>query len=127
VRAALDRARAGEGPTFIEAVTYRIGAHSTSDDPARYRSQAEVDVWAARDPLDRLRRHLSYLGLVSDAGDEAMDRELSAEIAAVIDEVEALPPQARESLFDDVYKVMPWHLQEEMRELKKVQHDPTGE
>jgi pyruvate dehydrogenase E1 component alpha subunit/2-oxoisovalerate dehydrogenase E1 component alpha subunit len=127
LRTALDRARAGEGPTFIEAVTYRMGAHSTSDDPVRYRSQAEVDAWAAKDPLDRLRRHLSHLGLVSSATDEEMDRELSAEIAAVIDEVEALPPQARESLFDDVYKEMPWHLQEEMRKLKKVEDVPTGE
>jgi len=127
LRTALDRARAGEGPTFIEAVTYRMGAHSTSDDPVRYRSQAEVDAWATKDPLDRLRRHLSYLGLVSSATDEEMDREFSAEIAAVIEEVEALPPQARESLFDDVYKEMPWHLQEEMRKLKKVEDVPTGE
>jgi len=127
LRTALDRARAGEGPTFVEAVTYRIGAHSTSDDPGRYRSQAEVDAWAAKDPLDRLRRHLSYLGLVSSAADEEMDREISAEIAAVIDEVEALPAQDRGSLFDDVYKEMPWHLREEMSELKKCEDVPTGE
>jgi pyruvate dehydrogenase E1 component alpha subunit len=125
LRAALDRARAGGGPTFIEAVTYRMGAHSTSDDPARYRSQAEVDAWARKDPLDRLRRHLVWLGAVTDDSDAALDRELSAELSAAIDEVEALPPPPIESLFDDVYAQMPWHLREELEELKKSRVTPT--
>ena len=55
---AVERARTGGGPTFLEALTYRIGAHSTSDDPTRYRSQDEVDLWTRRDPLARLRRNL---------------------------------------------------------------------
>ena len=65
-RDAIARARAGGGPTFIEAVTYRMGAHSTSDDPTRYRSQAEVDAWAKKDPLERLRRHLVRLRRARD-------------------------------------------------------------
>jgi len=122
---ALARARSGGGPTFVEAVTYRMGPHSTSDDPSRYRSQEEVDSWAAKDPLDRLRKHLVHLGAVSDSIDAALEAELTAEIAAAIDDVEKMPPPARESLFDDVYAEMPWHLREELESLKKVGPPPT--
>jgi pyruvate dehydrogenase E1 component alpha subunit len=125
VQAALDRARAGGGPTFLEAVTYRMGPHSTSDDPSRYRSQAEVDSWAAKDPLVRLRRHLVFQGVVSDASDAELEAELSAEIAIAVAEVEAMPPLARESLVDDVYAEMPWHLREALESLKKVGPPPT--
>src|SRR4029078_11395431 len=98
-----DRARSGGGPTFIESLTYRIGAHSTSDDPTRYRSQAEVEAWMQKDPLARLRAHVVHRVLLDDAKDAALEQELNAEIAAAINAVEALPPPARETLFDDVY------------------------
>jgi len=114
VRAAIDRARSGGGPTFVEAVTYRMGAHSTSDDPTRYRSQAEVDEWVRKDPLDRLRKHLDTLGLVSAAGDATLEKDLAAEIAAAISEVENNPQPERSTLFDDVYAEMPWHLREQL-------------
>jgi pyruvate dehydrogenase E1 component alpha subunit/2-oxoisovalerate dehydrogenase E1 component alpha subunit len=123
---AVERARAGGGPTFIEALTYRMGAHSTSDDPTRYRPQAEVEEWARKDPLDRLRRHMVRLGLVTDEGDAALERELSAEIAAAINEVEALPPPARASLLEDVYSEMPWHLREQLESLLKAEAVPTS-
>jgi pyruvate dehydrogenase E1 component alpha subunit/2-oxoisovalerate dehydrogenase E1 component alpha subunit len=119
------RARAGGGPTFIEALTYRMGAHSTSDDPSRYRSQDEVDAWARKDPLDRLRNHLVHLGLVSDAGDAAMEAELGREIAAAIDEVEAMPPPDRASLLEDVYAELPWHLREQQEALRQTATAPT--
>jgi pyruvate dehydrogenase E1 component alpha subunit len=57
-RWALDRARTGNGPVLVEAFTYRMGAHSTSDDPSRYRSRSEEELWAGRDPIDRVRRYL---------------------------------------------------------------------
>jgi pyruvate dehydrogenase E1 component alpha subunit len=113
VRDAAHRARSGEGPTFIEAVTYRIGAHSTSDDPTRYRSDAEVASWQKKDPLDRLRRHVVLLGLTDDAKDAALDEELNAEIAAAVKEVEDLPPPARGTLFEDVYSELSWNLREQ--------------
>jgi pyruvate dehydrogenase E1 component alpha subunit len=78
------RARSGGGPTFIECLTYRIGAHSTSDDPTRYRSQDEVDAWMKKDPVARLRRHLVYKGLLDDAQDLALEKELNAEIVAAL-------------------------------------------
>ncbi|MBL9108105.1 MAG: thiamine pyrophosphate-dependent dehydrogenase E1 component subunit alpha [Myxococcales bacterium] len=114
---AVARARRGEGPTFVEALTYRIGAHSTSDDPTRYRDEAEVEAWRKKDPLDRLRKHLVVLGLVDDASDAALEAELTAQINAAVKEVEELPPPDRETLFDDVYADLPWHLREQKAEL----------
>jgi pyruvate dehydrogenase E1 component alpha subunit/2-oxoisovalerate dehydrogenase E1 component alpha subunit len=125
LRDAVDRARSGGGPTFVEAVTYRMGAHSTSDDPTRYRSNAEVEEWAKKDPLDRLRKHLVHLGLVSDEGDEALDAELTQEIADAVNAVEPLPLPSRESLFDDVYAEMPWNLREQRDQLQKTERAPT--
>jgi pyruvate dehydrogenase E1 component alpha subunit len=119
------RARSGGGPTFIEALTYRIGAHSTSDDPTRYRKQEEVEAWMKKDPLLRLRRHLAHRGLVDDAKDTALEAELNAEIARAIDEVEHLPPPARDTIFDDVYATMPWHLVEQQAELRATPPAPT--
>ena len=120
MRRALARARAGEGPTFVEALTYRIGAHSTSDDPTRYRSNEEVESWAKKDPLDRLRKHLVSLGLVDDASDERLERELNDTILQAVKEVEALPPPERLGLFEDVYAEPPWNLREQAAELAKL-------
>jgi pyruvate dehydrogenase E1 component alpha subunit len=113
LKTAIDRARRAEGPTFVECVTYRIGAHSTSDDPTRYRSQEEVDTWTKRDPLLRLRRHLERLGAWSDADEEALEKVLNEEIGRAITEVETHGLPARETLFDDVYAKPPWHLAEQ--------------
>ena len=119
------RARAGRGPTYIEALTYRIGAHSTSDDPTRYRSQDEVELWMQRDPQARLRRHLVHRGLLDDAADTALEEELNAEIAAAVTAIEALPPPDRETLFDDVYKELPWNLKEQREELRRTPPAPA--
>jgi pyruvate dehydrogenase E1 component alpha subunit/2-oxoisovalerate dehydrogenase E1 component alpha subunit len=121
----LERARSGEGPTFIEAVTYRMGAHSTSDDPSRYRSQEEVEAWGRRDPLDRLRKHLVHLGLVTDESDLALEKEIAVEIAAAVDAVEAMPPPERASLVGDVYAELPWNLREQLSLLQKNAPAPT--
>jgi pyruvate dehydrogenase E1 component alpha subunit/2-oxoisovalerate dehydrogenase E1 component alpha subunit len=110
---AAERARRGEGPTFIEALTYRIGAHSTSDDPSRYRTDAEVEAWKKKDPVDRLSRHLRKLGAIDDAFEKRLDEELTKEIADVVNDVEALGPPARATMFDDVYAALPWNLVEQ--------------
>lgn len=122
---AAERARTGGGPTFIEALTYRIGAHSTSDDPTRYRSEAEVEAWRKKDPLLRLREHLAHLGLVDEASDARLEAELTEEIAAAVRVVEALPPPPRLSLFDDVYAELPWHLREQRDELESLPPAPA--
>jgi pyruvate dehydrogenase E1 component alpha subunit len=123
VQEAAERARSGGGPTFIEALTYRIGAHSTSDDPTRYRSEEEVETWRQKDPLMRLRRHIVSLGLTDDARDAAMDEALAKEIGVAVDAVEKMAPPERASLFEDVYAEMPWHLREQQAELAK--HPPA--
>ena len=122
---ALARAREGKGPTFVEAVTYRIGAHSTSDDPTRYRSDAEVESWKKKDPLDRLRAYLVHQGLLDDAADAKLEEELTAEIAAAVNEVENLPLPARDTIFDDVYATLPWNLEEQKAELAKLPPAPA--
>jgi pyruvate dehydrogenase E1 component alpha subunit/2-oxoisovalerate dehydrogenase E1 component alpha subunit len=127
LRDALERARGGGGPTFVEAVTYRMGPHSTSDDPSRYRSDAEVAAWARKDPLDRLRAHLVAAGLLAEGADEALERTLSAEIAAAVAEVEHEPPVAPTTLVDDVYASAPWHLVEQGRELRGGDEAPSVE
>jgi pyruvate dehydrogenase E1 component alpha subunit/2-oxoisovalerate dehydrogenase E1 component alpha subunit len=119
------RARSGGGPTFVEAVTYRIGAHSTSDDPTRYRSDAEVEEWKRRDPLDRLRKYLVHQGLLDDAADARLEEELTAEIQAAVTEVEAYPPPARATIFDDVYAAPTWNLVEQRDELEKLPPAPS--
>ena len=122
---AADRARRNEGPTFVEALTYRIGAHSTSDDPTRYRTDAEVDSWKKKDPVDRLARHLRLLGLVDDASEKRLDEELTAEIGDAVNQVEAMGAPLRESLFDDVYAELPRHLRAQRDELGKMPPAPT--
>ena len=122
---AADRARRGEGPTFVEALTYRIGAHSTSDDPTRYRADAEVLAWKKKDPVDRLAKHLRLLGLIDDAHEAKLDEELSAEIGVAVNEVEAMGAPPRESLFDDVYAELPRHLQDERAELLTMPPAPS--
>jgi pyruvate dehydrogenase E1 component alpha subunit len=97
---ALDKARSGGGPTFIECLTYRMADHTTADDAGRYRSPEEVAAWRARDPILRLERFLEQRGLWSEqAGLEARKRS-SGIIDAAVQEMEAIPPPAAAELFD---------------------------
>jgi pyruvate dehydrogenase E1 component alpha subunit/2-oxoisovalerate dehydrogenase E1 component alpha subunit len=114
-RAAVDRARRGEGPTLIEALTFRMGGHSSSDDPMRYRSSELVGEWERRDPIARLRAHLRERGLVSESDEARWAEEQNAEISAAVQEAEKLPPPPIESMFADVYARMPPHVHEQMR------------
>lgn len=118
-------ARQGGGPTFIECLTFRMGAHSTSDDPTRYRSQADVDAWEKKDPLARFRSYLVRGGLLTDDEDAALEGEIQAEIAAAIAEVEPIEPPDRATIFDDVYADLPWHLREQREELLRGPKAPT--
>ena len=123
VRTARERALAGEGATFLEFLTYRVGAHSTSDDPSRYRSEEEVEAWRKKDPLDRLKKRVFEAGLMTDEADAALEAELTDEINHAVNLVEAMPPPERASLFDDVYAELPWNLREQREEL--VNREPA--
>jgi pyruvate dehydrogenase E1 component alpha subunit len=103
VRTARARAVAGDGPTLIEAQVYRLGPHSTSDDPHRYRPDAEVEAARQRDPLHRLRSELTGSGLLDDAADAKILEEARGALAAAIAHAEAAAPVDPLSLFDDVF------------------------
>jgi pyruvate dehydrogenase E1 component alpha subunit/2-oxoisovalerate dehydrogenase E1 component alpha subunit len=113
VSEAVARARSGGGPTLVECETYRIGAHSTSDDPTRYRDPNEVEVWKKRDPIERIFNRMKERKLWSDAEDAALRNELLEEVNAAIKAAEALPNPPISTLFEDVYAELPWHLKEE--------------
>jgi pyruvate dehydrogenase E1 component alpha subunit len=116
-RDAIDRAARGEGPTLIEAMTYRLSGHSTSDDPKAYRPDNTLDPWRSQDPLARLRKHLEVTQGWSDAKDAEVQAELDAELKAAIKVAEATPAPSLESMFDDVFADLPWHLREQRAEL----------
>ena len=113
-KAAVDKARAGGGPTMIEAVTYRMGPHSSSDDPTRYRPKEEVEAWARRDPIDRMRKYLELKGLWSKDRDDALRAELDDLLQNTIKEVERNPPPPIETLFGDVTAELSPQLKEQM-------------
>ncbi len=125
-RAAVARAAAGEGPTLIEALTYRLSGHSTSDDPSRYRPEAEVDPWQALDPLRRLRLFLQDRIGWSDADQARIEAEVQEELKRVIDVAEKTSAPPLTSLFDDVYADLPWHLREQQEELALGPRAPKG-
>jgi hypothetical protein len=106
-RDALDRARRGEGPTLIEALTHRLSGHSTSDDPKAYRKEQEMLDERRKDPLPRLRAYLERAGLWDDAREKALVDGLDAEIKAAVESAEKAAPPPLESLFDEVYATRP--------------------
>jgi pyruvate dehydrogenase E1 component alpha subunit len=115
-RKAHERARSGQGPTLIEAVTYRLQGHSTSDDPRAYRTEDEVAPWRDLDPLERLKAHLCRAELWSQADETEARREIDEEIRRATALAEREGPPALASLFEDVYARQPWHLAEQREE-----------
>ena len=115
-KSAIDKARSGGGPTFIEAVTYRMGGHSSSDDPRVYRSDEEVELWKKRDPIARFTSYLIRKGVLSEKENTKMAEEIDAQIAKAVKERETIRPPDPSTLFTDVYSEMLWHIQEEADE-----------
>lgn len=120
---AAERARAGHGATLIELVTYRAGAHSTSDDPSRYRPKDDFDFWPLGDPIERLKQHLIALGEWSEERHAALQAELEAHVAAewkaanefgTLNDGPKLDPSL---MFDDVFKELPEHLRRQREQL----------
>ena len=99
---AVENARAGGGPTLIESLTYRIGAHTTTDDPTRYRDAAEVEAWRARDPIARFQKFLIARDLLTEQRVQQLVEEVEEEINEAVRIAEAMPPMAPDSFFDYV-------------------------
>jgi pyruvate dehydrogenase E1 component alpha subunit len=117
VKSALARATEGGGPTLIEALTYRMGGHSTNDDPNAYRGSDALTPWAERDPLARVRRYLERHGEWSERQEEEVVSSLVERYRAAVTIAEKAPRPRLESMFDDVYERPSWNLEEQRAEL----------
>ncbi len=114
---AVARARAGHGPTFIEAVTYRRLGHSSSDDPTRYRDEAEVKAWEKKDPVDRFRAYLQKRGLWDEAKEVTFKDGIAQRVNDAIAAAEKNGPPADETLVTDVYAQVPQQLKDQLGEV----------
>lgn len=123
-REAVKRAVAGEGATLIEALTYRMGAHTSSDDPERYRTAAEVRPWVQRDPLGRVRRYLAERGLWDEAQEAQHRSDTDQRFKLAVQRAERTPGPALETLHEDVYEKISWNLQEQRDELLRGPRAP---
>ncbi len=115
-REAVDRARKGKGPTMIECITYRMGPHSTSDDPNRYRTKEEIEEWKRKDPIERFRSYLERRDLWTKDYEESISKENDTLIVNAIREEEQVPRPEIRTMFEDVYAEMPWNLKEQLAE-----------
>jgi 2-oxoisovalerate dehydrogenase E1 component alpha subunit len=116
-REAIARAARGEGPTMIEALTYRMSGHSTSDDPKAYRPEAWLDPWKALDPIARLKRYVTlHCGMSADE-DKQIEAAVDAELKEAIKVAEATPAPGLETMFEGVFAEKPWHLVEQQQQL----------
>ena len=116
-REALQRARGGEGPTLIEAYTYRMGDHPTSDDAGRYRTKEDVEGWERRDPLRRFRLHLGHKALWDEAYEERVHKEAAALVEEAVARAETSPPATPEDIFAYTYAATPPDLAAQLADL----------
>ncbi len=116
---AVARARSGEGPTLIEALTYRVGAHTTADDHGRYRDLTDVEVWRRRDPIERVRRYLEAEGAWDEGWEEELDVSATAEMEQAVADAEALPPLDAEGIFSEMFSAPTPQLGEQLRLLRR--------
>ena len=114
---ALERARSGGGPTLIEAVTYRLGDHTTADDASRYREDAEVTEWEGRDPIEGLKNYMTARELWDEEPDLARLDEVSAWVDRQVANLEEMPPEDPRDIFPHMYADLPAHLKEQMAEV----------
>lgn len=114
VNEALARARGGRGPSLVEAVTYRMTFHTTSDDATRYRSEAELREWEAKDPIRRFQAYLKDKKLWTEDLEKAVQNRVSAAVEKAVEDAEAVPPPAPEDVFRYMFRDMPPQLKDEL-------------
>lgn len=119
---AVARAKAGEGPTLIEGLTYRFTPHTTADDPKRYRSDDECTLWTKREPMARFKKYLLSKGVYTEKELTALEEELDIEIKAAVAKAEELAQSPEYmnplSMFDNLYQEIPPYLKEQRDELE---------
>jgi pyruvate dehydrogenase E1 component alpha subunit/2-oxoisovalerate dehydrogenase E1 component alpha subunit len=119
-RYATDKARRGDGPTFLELVTYRVGAHTSSDDPSRYRDESVTRVWRERrDPLPRMEALGRSRGFLAAGEAAEMAAGIEREVREAIAAQESIPPPPLETLIEDVFEEPTWLLREQLDELMR--------
>ena len=114
---AVERARSGQGPALIETLTYRLGAHTTADDPTRYRDSAEVEAWQAKDPIARYQKFLIRRDLLNEDRAQRIVEELEEEVNEAVRLAEDMPPMAPDSFFDYTMANLPPRLEEQRADL----------
>jgi pyruvate dehydrogenase E1 component alpha subunit len=120
VREAAERARRGDGPTLVEAETYRLGPHTTADDPTRYRPESEWEQWRReRDPLQRLAGFLKRQGWLDEETDAAVREEAQIRVQAAVEAAEAVPRPAARDMFVHVFATLPARLAEELAAIEE--------
>ena len=120
-REAAERARRGEGPSIIEAITYRILPHTSSDDPGRYREETEAQVWrTGRDPGKRLRAYLESREMWSEEQEQDLIRNMEAEIKAAMDQADQAPEIQAEALLDHIYAEPLTEMKEQLAEIRSL-------
>jgi 2-oxoisovalerate dehydrogenase E1 component alpha subunit len=125
VKAELERAQAGEGPALIEALTYRVGPHTTSDDASRYREAAEEDLWRGRDPIDRVRTYLLSSEIADQAWLDEVEADIREQTTAFRGECLSVTPPEPGELFDHTYAEMPSNLAAEVRSIAEFDLEAT--
>ncbi len=118
-KGAVERARAGKGPTLIEAYTYRLSDHTTSDDATKYRTAEEVEEWRTKEPFLRLQKYLEKKELWDKKYEEKLQEELLVKVDKITEEVESAPDQTADDIFDYQYAQTTPPLQQQKNELKK--------
>ena len=116
---ALDKARSGNGPTLIECVTYRMADHTTSDDAQRYRTNRELEEWARRDPIERLRKYMKKIGLSNDEYEKKVQAEAAEKVRLAVDGFESAKPPEIRDLFAWTYAELPPNLKKQYEDLAR--------
>lgn len=116
---AAERARTGEGPTLIEALTYRLGPHTTADDPDKYRSREEVKLMERLDPIARFGKYLKGRGIMSEKEEREIWKEWGEKIEKAVKRSYEKPPLPVEVIFENVYSEPTWNLEEQAKELRE--------
>jgi len=117
-KAAIDHARSGKGPVLIEAVTYRLGPHTTSDDPTLYRKNEEVEMWEKRDPFIRFKKYLMDKKLITKESDEKLEEDMTKYVGDTFKKVEAMGLAELEDIFKYTYQEMTPQLKEQYNFIK---------
>ncbi|MDY6789242.1 MAG: pyruvate dehydrogenase (acetyl-transferring) E1 component subunit alpha [Candidatus Nanohaloarchaea archaeon] len=119
---ALERAKNGEGPTLIEGITYRLGVHTTSDDPSRYREEEEEKEWEEKDPITRFETYLKDKGILDEDKIEEIKEEMQEKVDSAAEEALEMEDPGPEEMFKHVYDEMPPRLEKQLSSLKEIEN-----